>query len=297
MLDWLQTFLAVYRAGSVTGGARAAHLSQPTVSQQLRALESHLGRPLFVRRPRGVTPTAAGHELAAATGPHLEVVDAVLAATRGGAGARPAGLVRLGGPSELLGALVVPALAGALDGRLRLRIHVGLTDPLLELLAAGDLDLVVATTRPRAAGVQFERLYREEFVLVAAPAWSGRIPPRALQRRGVAALAGVPLVAFAEHLPIVRRYWRDVFGERPRAVAALVAPDLRILLAAVVAGAGLTVLPRYLAEGALAAGQLIQLGAPAEPPHNTIYLAARRGELAAGSALVRELVLRAAAGW
>jgi DNA-binding transcriptional LysR family regulator len=205
--------------------------------------------------------------------------------------------VRLGGPAELLGALVVPALAGALDGRLRLRIQTGLSEPLVALLAAGDLDLVVATTRPRASGVEYELLYREEFVLVAAPAWAARIPARSLQRRGAAALATVPLVAFAEHLPIVRRYWRAVFAERPRMVAALVAPDLRILLAAVVAGAGVTVLPRYLADPALATGQLVQLGAPPEPPRNAIYLASPRAASTGGAALVRERLLRAAAGW
>ena len=297
MLDWLKTFLAVYRAGSVTEGARAAHLSQPTVSQHLRGLESHIGRPLFVRLPRGVRPTAAAHELAATAGPHLELAEAALAAARGGTGADRAGLVRLGGPSELLGALVIPALASALDARLRVRVQIGLTEPLVERLAAGDLDLVVATTRPRAAGIEYQHLYREEFVLVAGPTWAARIAPRTLQRRGAAALAAVPLVAFAEHLPVVRRYWREVFGQRPDAVAVLVAPDLRLLLAAVAAGAGVTVLPRYLAAAALAAGQLVQLLAPPAPPTNTIHLASRRGDLAGGSALVRELLLRAAPGW
>jgi DNA-binding transcriptional LysR family regulator len=296
VLDWLKTFLAVYRTGSVTEAARAAHLSQPTVSQHLRALESHIGRPLFERLPRGVRPTAAGHELAATAGPHLDLVEAAVGAARGGAGL-PGGLVRLAGPAELLGALVVPALAGAIGGDLHLRIQTGLTEPLVAQLAAGDLDLVVATTRPRATGVEYELLYQEEFVLVAAPAWAARVPARSLQRRGTDALASAPLLAFAEHLPIIRRYWRVVFGERPRMVAALVAPDLRILLAAVIAGAGLTVLPRYLADPALAAGQLVQLGAPPELPRNAIHLASPRAGLSGGAALIRERLLRASAGW
>jgi DNA-binding transcriptional LysR family regulator len=63
-LDLLRTFLAVHREGSVTGAARRLALSQPTVTAQLQALEATLGRPLFVRQPRGVAPTPAADLLA-----------------------------------------------------------------------------------------------------------------------------------------------------------------------------------------------------------------------------------------
>jgi DNA-binding transcriptional LysR family regulator len=63
-LDLLRTFLAVYRAGSVTGGAELLGVSQPSVTAQVKALEADLGRPLFERLPRGMAPTAAGEELA-----------------------------------------------------------------------------------------------------------------------------------------------------------------------------------------------------------------------------------------
>lgn len=293
MLSWVKTFLAVYRTGSVTNAALDVHLTQPTVSQHLRGLEGHLGRKLFERLPRGVVPTRAAHDLARLVGPHLELIEASVEAARAGAGGRATALVRLGGPADLLSELVVPAIAGALGADLKLRVHVGLADELLELLRVGDLDLVVATARTQGGGLEYERMVDEEFVLVAGRAWAERLPPRAVEARGAAALEQVPLVAFAEQLPIVRRYWRAVFGTRPRSVAVLVAPDLRMLRAAVVAGAGITVLPRYLIEAHLAAGQLIQLAAPPDPPSNTIHLATRAGALSGGAAVVRELLRRA----
>ncbi|WP_460363643.1 LysR family transcriptional regulator, partial [Actinocorallia lasiicapitis] len=64
-LAQLRTFLAVYRAGSLTAAARLVGLSQPTVTTQLKALEDRLGRRLFERLPRGVAPTAAADDLAA----------------------------------------------------------------------------------------------------------------------------------------------------------------------------------------------------------------------------------------
>jgi DNA-binding transcriptional LysR family regulator len=63
-LDVLRTFLAVYRAGSVTRGAELLGLSQPTVTAQIRSLEADLGQPLFERLPRGMAPTVAADELA-----------------------------------------------------------------------------------------------------------------------------------------------------------------------------------------------------------------------------------------
>lgn len=298
MLDWIKTFLAVYRAGSVTAASRSLHLTQPTVSQHLKALESHLGRPLFDRVPRGVTPTPAGHQLAASIGPHLDMVEAMVESARAQVEGRCTGLVRLGGPADLVATAVLPSLTAALDEGVKLRIRLGLVDELIDALRGRELDLVLATLQRRARGIEFEAIYDEEFVLVAAPRWAARISPGALRRHGAGALADAPILAFAEHLPILRRYWEGVFGARLGHAARLVAPDLRVLLGAAVAGAGVTVLPRYLAAGALARGDLVELASPARAPSNTIYLAYRPESLEqARVGLVRELLRRAAADW
>jgi DNA-binding transcriptional LysR family regulator len=298
VLDWLKTFLTIYRAGSVTAAAGALHLSQPTVSQHLKGLEAHVGNPLFDRLPRGVTPTAAGHELAAALGSHLDVAEIALESARRQPGARSAGTARLGGPAELLSAAVMAALIPALDEGLRLRVELGLAADLIAALRRRELDVVVATARVRAAGVVYEPLYDEELVLVADPRWASRIGSQAVRRRGAAALAEIPIVAYARHLPLLQRYWRHVFGERLAASPRLVAPDLRLLRRAVIAGAGATVLPAYLAAEPVAGGELLALAHPADPPTNTIYLATHRDALDDPRVtLVCELLRRAAPSW
>ncbi len=61
MLDHrARTFLAAYRAGSLTQAAKQLHVTQPAVSQHIRQLEAHYGEPLFTKTSRGVEPTAAG---------------------------------------------------------------------------------------------------------------------------------------------------------------------------------------------------------------------------------------------
>lgn len=55
-LQWLVTFRAVMEAGSFAGAARLLNLTPSAISHQMRALESMLGRALFMRRNRTVVP-------------------------------------------------------------------------------------------------------------------------------------------------------------------------------------------------------------------------------------------------
>ncbi|GGS81607.1 LysR family transcriptional regulator [Planobispora rosea] len=290
-LDVLRTFLAVYRSGSVTGAAHSLRMSQPAVSAQIKALETALDRRLFERLPRGVAPTAAADELARRLAAPLDMLaEAVGTDLDPDASARA---VHLGGPAELMSTRVMGVLAPLVTGGLRIRVELGLADDLLDRLAAGTLDLVVSAVRPRRRGVHATPLLDEEFVLVAAPDWAARVGPAAGRVPGPARLAGVPVVAYAEDLPVIRRYWRTVFGTRPVMSAALVVPDLRGAVAAVVAGAGMSVLPRYLCEEELAAGRLVPLAEPELPPINTLFLAVRDGALTRRAvAAVHERLLR-----
>ena len=56
----LRLFLAVVDGGGMTRAAEAEHVSQPSVSQAIRELETELGTPLFHRVGRRVVLTAAG---------------------------------------------------------------------------------------------------------------------------------------------------------------------------------------------------------------------------------------------
>jgi DNA-binding transcriptional LysR family regulator len=294
-LNLLRTFLAVHRSGSFTAAAQLLGLSQPTVTTQIRTLERHTRRELFERLPRGVAPTAVADELAARVAAPLDA----LAAATGHDPARPPRPepVHLAGPAELLSTRALPALSGLVADGVRLRVTPGLTDPLLDELRAGRHDLVIATSRPRGRALSAVPLSDEEFLLVAAPAWAGRLGP-ALAADGPGVLHDVPLISYAEDLPIVRRYWRHVFGRRLNCRAAVSVPDLRAAVAMVAAGAGFSVLPRYLCAGELASGAIVLLHEPEDAPINTGFLVQRPGALGNPHvALVREHLLHAARHW
>ncbi|MEV5575257.1 LysR family transcriptional regulator [Spirillospora sp. NPDC052269] len=91
--------LAVAEEGSVTAAAELLRVAQPSVSQQIRALEQELGVKLFARTPTGLVPTVLGRAFL------REAEVAVEASRRARATARA-------GADELVGELVVAAQMG-----------------------------------------------------------------------------------------------------------------------------------------------------------------------------------------
>ncbi|GGT38111.1 LysR family transcriptional regulator [Streptomyces kurssanovii] len=294
-LALLRTFVTVHRAGSFTRAAALLGLSQPAVTGQIRTLERQLGRPLFLRQARGVTPTTIGDELAHRAAPHL---DALLEIAEVGldteTGIRT---LHLAGPPEFTSARALPALTPLIGQGSTLRASFGNAEEVLEGLAAGHHDLAITTARPRGRILTATPLCDEEHVLVAAPRWAVHLGPSVL-RKGHVLLEQLPVVEVHESLPFVSRYWHSVFDSRPAAAGTVIAPDLRAVLEATASGAGLAVLPRYLCEDALERGRVVALLEPPVPPLRTYFLVIRTGTLAHPHiARAHEVLLRAAADW
>jgi DNA-binding transcriptional LysR family regulator len=85
-----------------------------------------------------------------------------------------------------------------------------------------------------------------------------------------------PLIAYSEELPIIRRFWRMVFGRRLDIVPALVLPDLRMIRESIAAGLGFSVLPDYLCTEMVATQDLTLLLKPSAPITNQIWLTYRK---------------------
>ncbi|MFH8936180.1 LysR family transcriptional regulator [Streptomyces griseosporeus] len=298
-LALLRTFVTVHRAGSFTRAAALLGLSQPAVTSQIRTLERQLGRPLFLRQARGVTPTTIGDELAHKAAPHL---DALVEITETGLDEESSSrTLHLAGPPEFTAERALPVLTELTgdDGRrLTLRTSFGTAEETLEGLAAGHHDLVISTARPRGTLLTATALCDEEHVLVAAPHWAEQLGATSFPCKDIPSLENVPVVEVHESLPFVSRYWASVFDCRPTASGAVIVPDLRAVLACAVAGAGLAVLPRYLCAAALERGDIVALHDPAVPPLRTYFLVVRTGTLAMPHiARAHDWLLHAAADW
>ncbi len=263
-LDLLRAVVAVWRAGSVTGAAQRLHLTQGAVSSRLKAAESEVGRALFVRRARGVEPTeACDHLVREVLGP----LDAIEAAWTNALGRDEEDVtVYIGGPSDFLAEVALPALVG----RHRIVARFGHPDDVLPAVYDGTLDLAVSTVPPRRSPALVEPLYEETL------AWVGH----------VTRWSQGPWLAYSEGLPLISRYAKRTRRKAPR--PAIVAPDLRALRRMLATGKGTTVLPEYLVPE-----DLPVIEVPRRPVTNTLWLVTGRRRAGYASVQAAAEALRA----
>ena len=123
-LRHLSVFCAVARLGSVSAAARAAHLSQPAVTQAVESLEQDFGSTLFVRTVRGMELTEAGRLCAMRVSSVLERVEAAVTVAAPQPQARGSASLTHGITARQLQALVTTVDAGGFGPAARL---VGMT--------------------------------------------------------------------------------------------------------------------------------------------------------------------------
>jgi len=162
-LNWLRVFEAAARIGSFARAAEALNMSPPAVSQQIRALEGHLGRPLFNRAPQRVNLTDAGRAFLPVVANALTSVEATAASLFGHADGEPL-TVRV---SFMLGyAWLTPRLPSFLNAHpsVRLTLVNGIVD---EDFQRGGADLSITFGLPPGPGEEGCALFGETLSPVA----------------------------------------------------------------------------------------------------------------------------------
>jgi DNA-binding transcriptional LysR family regulator len=110
-LRQLKTFLAAAETLSFTKAAKRVHLSQPSVTEQIQALEQSVGQPLFIRKNNSLTLTAAGQRLTSHARELLAMADDTLRAVREDTNEQT-GTIRVAAPQTLCTCVLIPLLAG-----------------------------------------------------------------------------------------------------------------------------------------------------------------------------------------
>jgi LysR family hydrogen peroxide-inducible transcriptional activator len=145
-LRQLRYFLAIVDAGNFTRAAQRCGVAQPSLSQQIAKLEEELQQPLFDRLPRGAVLTEAGHRLAPHARGLVDAAERAAAVVRQGDEA-VAGTLSVGA-IPTLAPYLLPTVARRFLKRypaVSLRLHEEVTDRLVEMLAAGALDLALTS--------------------------------------------------------------------------------------------------------------------------------------------------------
>ena len=260
----------------MSGAAQVLYLTQPAVSQHIASLESVLGIRLFERMPRRMLPTEAGKRLYNQAIAAIETLEAI--ATKNNFADAPL-LIRLGTPAEFFSEWFLKRLPK--DEKTLFSIRFGLVQELIEQLLANQLDCAIATQKIAKFELEYQPIFEESFWLVGPPNVEIPVSPEILQVDLTLLeqwLREQPWIAYSEDLPIIRRFWRVVFGRRSDMQAHLIIPDLRSIRSAIGLGLGYSVLPDYLCSDWIADDRLTLILKPTKAVTNQIWLAYRKSE-------------------
>jgi DNA-binding transcriptional LysR family regulator len=254
-LRQLEYLIAVDEHGSFTKAARAAHVSQPSLSTGIRGLETELGVVLFTRVGRTVVPTAACRQVVDSARQVLRDV-ADLSAAVAAVTSLTVGTLDL----VALPTLAVDPLA-TLIGSFRLE-YPGVTVRVHEPEDAGDVErsvrsglaeLGLTDITTGGSGLQRIELYRQEIVVVQPPDSVVEETPMTPGQ-----LAQLPLIVTPEGTSTRRMLDRmlDRHGLRPNVAVEINHREAIVPL--VLAGAGSALLPMRLAREAATKGAMVR---------------------------------------
>ena len=173
----LEIFAKVAELGSFSRAAEALFLTQPTISEHVRALEDEVGVQLLDRLGRGATPTRAGQLL-------LGYAHRMLALSREAHQAlerfqgRMSGELVVGG-STIPGEYVLPALIGQFKAKypdILISLLIGSTRQVSDWLEEGRVEVGVVGARPASRALEAKELMPDELVVVvpSTPPWATR---------------------------------------------------------------------------------------------------------------------------
>ncbi len=168
-LQQLRYFLSVVRTGSFVRAAEEESVTQPSLSQQIKKLESSLGAPLFDRLGRGIRLTSYG---AALVGRAEEILRSVREAEKEMTSLKQPDRGRLTVgviPTVLPYAMARPmAEFRKLAPMVELEVRETTTEKLLDALRAGEVDVAVLALPVRQPEIVCAELFREP-LMVAVP--------------------------------------------------------------------------------------------------------------------------------
>lgn len=253
-LNRLAYFAAVVDAGSFTKAAERLGITKTVVSQQVARLEAELKTSLLLRTTRRVQPTEPGRLLyARCVMIFREAEDAVGEIAQ--ANAEPVGVLRITAPNDYGASTIAPIAAAFTRKHPGCRVELLLADTKMDLLV-DQIDLSIRVGWLDDSSHQARRIGAFRQFLVASSDLAA-----ALSLESPEDVAGLPFIGnLALREPLVWRFSQGDFDRRTvRMQQSISSNSTPAVLAATLAGGGISVLPDFLAAGHMQAGRLIRL--------------------------------------
>lgn len=261
----MQVFVEVARRGSFVAAADQLNMSRAAVTRHVLELEKWLGARLLQRTTRRVTLTEAGEQALKRSVQMLELMSAVREEVSPAEGA-VRGLLRVTSPVAFAHAQLAAAIGQFVTLHPLVRIDLRASDEPLDMVDQR-IDLAIRITADPPPGLAARRLGSCHSVVVASP---GYLAVHGTPRHP-SDLASHEFLAYTN---FERSAWTlTQQGEAcdVPVAARYTADETTVLLRAALSGAGIALLPSYLAQGYVATGQLIGLLPSWQPKELTVY--------------------------
>jgi DNA-binding transcriptional LysR family regulator len=265
-MDWddIHTFLAIARARTLSGAARALGLGQSTLSRRLEALEQRAGARLLQRTPHGYDLTALG-EAVLANAERMEMEAIAVERAVQGRDVALSGVIRVTTVDTIANWLLPPAIA-ALQARYPAICVEVLPETRSFSLSKREADLAIRMARFEGNELISRRIAYLGHALYASPAYLAAHPmPLGSGEIGAEGHAIVTVLEDQTHLPEARWLVEQV----PHARVALRSNSRDVQLGAARAGLGVVCLSRYLADREPG---LVRLAASGPAPRREVWL-------------------------
>ena len=195
--DDLRVFLAVARAGGLSGAAQAARMDPATLSRRIARLEEAMGVALFLKSPTGYALTEAGERML----DHAAEAEIALARATEDAAAASAGLggqVRIGAPDGCANYLLPQVCAGLQADNPGLEIQI-LALPRAVNLSQREADFAITVSPPQAGRLQVRKITDYHLHLAAREDVAAGISSRA-DLKGLPVVGYIPDMIFDKEL-------------------------------------------------------------------------------------------------
>ena len=161
----LRTFSAVAKLRSISKGAEALGIGQPTATTHIKKLEQEMGRLLFDRVKRPIQLTLAGASLARLATPLVEEIDALAAKT---SLAEEEGPVSLASTYDIIPHALLEVVKSfrSLYPHVHLRIRSETRQEVLNMVEEGEVDIGMVPGPERSADLDFQGIFGYERVLI-----------------------------------------------------------------------------------------------------------------------------------
>jgi LysR family transcriptional regulator, transcriptional activator of the cysJI operon len=265
----LRVLCQVIEDRTFSAAAKSLRVSQPTISQQIAKLESHLKVKLFQRVGREVLPTPQATELFHFAQPLLEQVESIEEKIRQGV-TSPSGLVKYAMPESCQW---TPHFRKVMEKsaefpEIQLRIGVLPNEDIVQLLLKGEIDFGFVVGERLSPELRFEK-YCEEYY-------------SAVTLKEPSSLTDFRLVTYPGW-EIFFTTWAKGKGFWSKLKSRMKEPCVHIgtLAGAIHAaqeGAGVAIIPTHCVSMELEKKKLIEWQGKGPRPSNPVYIARRLGE-------------------